>query len=251
MSGANLQQALFCQPIVTSILPSDLTGLIGWWDASISGSLSLTGSDLNSIADQSGGGNTMSWGGFGKPTYGATLFNGAKPGISIDTAVGSDLAKTSFPMGTGNTLTIFVVCQNAQASSNSDGRYLGYSAPGHNDWQNVDSWSLSENSTNTTKIAFSRNASVVSPTVVTISAGYHVLAATVDSSGVVTTYVDGVATGGATVSGNWATNGTLRLGMGDNNFITAKFGEWGVATGFHSSAAMAALCSGLKTKWGF
>lgn len=235
--------------------PDQLTGLIGRWDASVLASLDLTGANINSIADQSGNGLTMTWAGFGKPTYNATGFNGL-PCVEITTAVGSALEVTGFPMGTGKTMTCFVVCTRAQASSNADhARYLAYAKPGSADYDNIGSWSLSDGSGDLTKIFVSRNATVVAPIPATIPNGYEIVIATVSTNGAITIYVDGVATSCQTVAGPWVSGGAFSVGrqptfLFGGHYITANFAEWGVATGYINAGGAAQLYAGLKAKWG-
>ena len=241
----------------SAFTPANLSGLIGWWDVSVTASLSLTGSDLNSIADQSGGGNTMNWAGFGKPVYSATGFN-SLPAISFDaTNIGNALEAASFPMGTGNTLTAFYVGKNPQSGSNHNNpRILSYAKPSNNDWDNVGSWALSSNPDFVfTNLAISRNAGGVSPVNATITNANHVVIATIDSGGVITIYIDGSATTCQTVSGNWVSSGTFGVGHhaahnSDANYLTGPMAEWGVATGFTGATDVGRLNASLTSKWG-
>ena len=150
--------------------PASLTGLIGWWDASIVASLSLTGADINSVADQSGGGRTMSWTGFVKPTYSATGFNSTKPAILV--ANGSALISAlGFPMGTGNTLTAWHVGTMCNSSgSDPDARAMTYFALGAStDFDNVGSWAVYRNGSTTQVASFIRNLNIAS-TAATVTA---------------------------------------------------------------------------------
>jgi hypothetical protein len=236
--------------------PAQLSGLVGWWDASISASINKTGSNINSIADQSGGGHTMSWTGFGQPTYSATGFNTTFPAFRVDAVhVGSALQATSYPMGTGNTLTFWYVGKNDAANSNTSGRAISYMGPGEtDDYNNAHSWAININkgiSNNTMTIT--RNTGVVGSTNTTVSnAANHRVIGTINSSGVQTIYVDGVSATLSTASGNWTNAGILAIGRdaADGNYFACDFAEVGVATGFHSSTTIGQLDTYLKTKWG-
>jgi hypothetical protein len=107
-----------------------LTGLIGWWDASVTASLTLSGSNISSAADQSGTGNDLTSSGTGgsPPTYNATGFNSSHPTMTFSSA-GTYLVKSGFAFGTGNTLTVAFVGQFTSSSS-SYGRIASYFSTG-------------------------------------------------------------------------------------------------------------------------
>jgi hypothetical protein len=224
--------------------PPGVTGLIGWWDASVTASLTLAGSTVQAIADQSGGGNTMVYDGIhSSPTYQATGFNG-RPTMSVG---GWPLTKNSFPMGTGNTLTAFWVGV-FDNTSNNFGRLISYSA-GAVDTGNINSWTMLRNSSGSNAVTY-RNA-VFSGQLDTAYGNCRIIS-TIDSSGVLTIYVNGVASTTATASGNWTTGGHLCLGVdfAGTSAIVGRISEAGVATGYSNAAAVALLDSYLKTKWG-
>lgn len=235
--------------------PTILTGVIGWWDASVTSSLNLTGSSINSIADQSGGNNTMNWIGNAKPVYNATGFNG-KPAIINDGSVaGSGFACTNFPMGTGNTLTIWFVGQHTGFTGfgSDDGRLLSYIAPGDSlDSFSVTSWVLARGQSTNTAVQISRNTTGGN-FACTITSPFRVIV-TINSSGVQTAYVNGVATTKGTMPGNWATGGTLRFGALPQpiavSYWDGPMAEAGVATGYSDATVVATLDNQLKTKWG-
>lgn len=231
-----------------------LSGLIGWWDASVAGSYSFSsGVNVSTWADQSGAGNTLSFGGtiFGRPTYNATGFNTSYPATMVTTAVGSALQNTSFAMGTGNTLTFFFVSNLDSANSNTGARLFSYIGTGAtNDFNDVKSWTVNRETTSTTQMQFTRNGSTVFAG--TANANHRIIG-TINSSGVQTIYVDGSATTLATVSGNWSSPGTLQLGrnvVGNGSYWGGPIAECGIATGFTNSTDVAALDSYLQTKWG-
>jgi hypothetical protein len=238
---------------ITPILPDSLAGVIGWWDSSVFASMHLTGSGVDYILDQSGGSQTMNAVN-DYSNYSATGFNG-KPGITTNIALFSAFETASaFPMGTGNTLTAWFVGTNAGASSDSSARYLSYGDFGISDDTSVGKWCINVNGTNQNLIDVSRNSGVVTPVDVTISTGNRIVIVTIDSSGVITMYLDGVANTLQTVSGNWVSAGKLALGRKATTntrvFISATFAEWGVSTALHTPTQCAGLYAGLKTKWG-
>ncbi len=231
--------------------PADLTGLIGWWDASISGSYSLTGSDINTWADQSGGGHTMAWTGFGKPTYSATGFNTTHPATMFDAVhVGSAMSTSSFPMGTGNTLTFWYVGNLDSANANSNARVLSYVGSGGDDFSTPSGWGVLRPGASTTQMTILRDSSHVASTnsACTANANHRVIGV-INSSGVQTLYVDGASFTESTAPGNFSNNGTLDLGRGGGFYWAGPVAECGVATG-DNTTFVAALDSYLQTKWG-
>ena len=225
-----------------------VTGLIGSWDASVTASLTLSGADILSVADQSGGGNTMTWA-VAKPTYSATGFNSTKPAMLF--TGGSALKKTSFPMGTGNTLTAWVVCTMCNGTgSGSDARILNYLAPGvTTDWNDVGTWSITRNGLSAMTIL--RNAGANTGYITEYPAP-HRLIFTITSGGFATLYVDGVSMATLTSGGNWTTAGTCQIGQRTDSvaFWAGPVAEAGVATGYSDATTVAALDLYLKTKWG-
>ena len=238
--------------------PATLTGLIGWWDASVTASLNLTGSDINSVADQSGGARTMSWTGYKKPAYNATGFNSAKPAMMFDN--GSALISASgFPMGTGNTLTTWHVGTMCNSSgSDPDARAMTYFALGAStDYDNVGSWAVYRNGSSTQIASFIRNLAIAS-TAATVTAypTPHRFIYTISSGGAMTLYVDGVSRATATTTGNWVSGGILHIGNyavaggGGGRFWSGPIAEAGVATSFSDASVVTQLDTYLKTKWG-
>jgi hypothetical protein len=74
-----------------------------------------------------------------------------------------------------------------------------------------------------------------------------------NSSGVLTLYVDGVASSTATASGNWTSAGEIAIAGGAvdaSNFFDGLLPEFGVATGFTNSTVAGQLDTYLKNKWG-
>jgi hypothetical protein len=231
--------------------PVALTGLIGWWDASVTASLTIgSGSKITNIADQSGAANHLGNGSTTeKPTYNATGFN-SRPGMVFATALDTRINSTSaFPMGTGNTVTFFVV---TTIESNSDlwGGILSYLAAGQsNSTDNVASWSLLRSVSNPVA-AIWRNGVTSIATGMSYSTPYRLIG-TINSSGLMTLYVNGVASGTTgTQAGNWVTAGTATIGKAGNFLFNGVLAECGIATGFSDATTVAALDTYLKNKWG-
>jgi hypothetical protein len=228
-----------------------LTGLIGWWDASIYASLGLTGSTIDTVADQSGAGNNLgAFGANAKPTYNATGFN-SRPAMIFSRAADSALGLDPFPMGTGNTLTFWWVATRTVATENN-ARSLSYTAAGQShDWTNAPSWAATF--TNLNEDMHLERHSLQTPISESASAGAPTrFIGTIDSSGAMVIYVNGIATSPTIAAGNWTTGGGLVVGRG--KFDTASWdgavAECGIATGYHGASVIAQLDEFLAYKWG-
>jgi hypothetical protein len=98
-----------------------------------------------------------------------------------------------------------------------------------------------------------RNGSLASRTFVSDNTPHRFIG-TIDSSGVMTAYVDGVATTGNTLNAAFGATGDFWLGQASPNHGNAQWhgviSEAGIATGYSDATAVAALDSYLQTKWG-
>jgi hypothetical protein len=238
--------------------PPGVTGLIGWWDASAASSLSLSGSNVNSIADQSGQGNNLS--AASPPIYSATGLNG-RPSMNFSSSTGAGLALNSFAFGSGNTLTVFFVGQFTKLFSTAYGRAVSLSAgPGYTgitgtttDQDNNYSFSLGQEGTGDNVVLY-RNGSIADRSFPGDGTPHRCIA-TVDSSGVMTIYVDGVATTGNTLNAAFA-GAPNQLQIGNvsttpgNAHWHGELSEIGISPNFTNSTNVAALDTFLKTKWG-
>jgi len=233
--------------------PASLTGLVGWWDASITASLSLTGSSVNSVADQSGGGNTMNFEN-GKPVYNATGFDSTKPAIVFSTVPSFQVLKaTPFPLGTGNTLTLWLVTTMPASGTASYGRYFSYNpSAGGNDFNSVNTFLFAQNSSTANQVGLMRNSTMVASSSASAYPAPHRVIATISAAGAITIYIDGVSVGTGTMAGNWVNGGNLRIGNdpGLSSQLVAPIAEWGIATGFSDATTVGLLDTYLKTKWG-
>lgn len=231
---------------VVKATPTPIAGMIGWYDASVTASLTLSGSNITAVADQSGAGNHLSEvSSF--PTYNATGLN-SKPTMVFST---SFLGHDHLAFGTGNTLTVFCVAQFT-SSSNSYGRLVSYTADsGGNDANTNNSWLLSRDS-NTTSAVLYRNSSTASRTFGTYGTPHRCIA-TIDSSGVMKIYIDGVATTGSTLNAAFGSPGQLIIGnlrSGTPSPIDGNISEVGISTAFTNATDVATLDAYLQTKWG-
>jgi hypothetical protein len=232
--------------------PSSLTGLIGWWDANDTPTLSLSGADLVSIADKSGNSNTMS-SGAARPTYSATSFNG-RPGISF--YAGSTLTKSTFGMGTGNTLTVGAVLSltNNASSTTAYGRVLSYNAAGaSHDFDNNGSWVIARDNL-TSNLIFVRNNAGPASTAYGYATPKRVIC-TIKSDGTETIYINNVATSASASAANWVSAGDMDAGTSlhdssGSGGLDGIMGEWIVATGYSDATTVASLDTYLKNKWG-
>ncbi len=227
-----------------------LAGLIGSWDASVFASLGLTGSTINTIADQSGAGNNLSaLGTAALPTYNATGLNG-KPSMvfSLAGAENSALANSSFTMGTGSEL-MWWAC-GSMSGFDGNGRMLSYTAPGQTaDYNNVHSWAANIGALSQT-LRVERN-NQITPVSVDILDEMVRWIGTISSSGEMVVYVDGVAYGPpTTAAGSWTSGGVFVLGRSqlDPIGIAGEFGEFGVCSNANTSL-VSALDDYLVCKW--
>ena len=227
-----------------------LTGLIGWWDASVTASLTLAGAAITNVADQSGTGHHLGDGtSTNKPQYSATGLNS----LPTMTFSGSQAISSSaaFSMGTGNTLTVFIVGILTTAAQNY-ARALSYLGPGgFHDYDNAASWVWSRDASNA-GIQYNHNGGYTSVASVSYSTPFRAIL-TISSGGAETIYINGVsAATGTSGAGNFASPGELFLGISkwDGAYWGGAFSEVGIATGYSDATAVAALDLYLKNKWG-
>ena len=239
-------------PITTVWSPASLTGLIGWWDTSVTASMTLSGSNITAIADQSGLGNTLTATSV-DPIYSATGFNsGTKPAMLMQANGPLRSGVSTFPMGTGNTLTAWSVTTMANSGTLSGGRYFSFGDASHTDFNYAQCWMLAANGSSTTSCEVYRNSTQIQSAAVAAYPAPHRIIMTVKSDGTITIYIDGVSSGTGTSGGNWLGNGTLRIGTdtGGSSFLVAPIAECGIATGYSDATTVGQLDTFLKTKWG-
>ena len=231
--------------------PRNLNGLLGWWDASVTASLSLSGSTILTIADQSGGGNTMGqFSANAEPIYNATGLN-SRPSMMFTASLGHALESSGlFNLGTGNTLTLFAVAfMNSAAQSFA--RLISYTAGGQShDYDNAGSFTLTRSSTSNAMV-LSRASGATGAAAVSLSTPFRIIV-TITSGGVTTIYINGVSAASGTIAGNFISGGRLNFGVGhlDAGTWDGAISEIGVATGFTGSVDVASLDSYLQNKWG-
>ncbi|MGX1323733.1 hypothetical protein AB7M17_007186 [Bradyrhizobium sp. USDA 377] len=225
-----------------------ISGLIAWYDASVFSSLTLSGSTITNVADQSGHNNHLGDGTtFAKPTYSATGLN-SRPAIMVSPGHALRSAVNAFPMGTGNTLTFFLV-GTLTSLSQTNGRFISYYDGVGSDYSAAGSWIFFRNVGAAAVGIMCNSVSTVQS--ISYDTAYRFIG-TINSSGVMTLYVNGAATSTATSSGNWIDNGTLGIGasISDTVGVDGAISEVGIATGFSDATAVAALDAYLKDKWG-
>lgn len=222
---------------------------IGQWDASLTSSLTLgAGSAVTNWVDASGNGNDLGDGSTSsKPVYAATGGPSSKPILTFSSGHRLFVTSSTFPMGTGNTLTFFWV---GSMNSATDAYGMPIIYPGSGTVADIGTWYFSRENTNQ-QFRFNRNASAVSPAMV-YDTTYRVIG-TIDSGGAMTLYIDGVATTGATQAGNWIDNGQFALGETPTNPGLRRFAgtmsHVGVSAAFTNSTDVATLDAFLQTKW--
>lgn len=131
----NVRAVIFPTPHISSSAAScasALTGVVLNLDASISASVHLSGSNVTQADDQSGNGNNFVQAtGARQPTYSATGFNGAKPGITAVAANAQFLQNATFPLNT-TTMSIFAV-HTFTASDPINNGFASFQAAGQAD----------------------------------------------------------------------------------------------------------------------
>ena len=233
-----------------------VTGILGWWDASVTASLTLSGTGVTSIADQSGAARTANYVNT-RPEYSATALNTSYPGMVFDTASPSNraLQVSSFPMGTGTSMTVWWVGTLAHAASSpGNNRVLSYiQAAGSDDATEAGSFCIIALSSKTSTTLQRNYTYFQTSPAVAISPAAHRFIYTISSGGVATIYIDGYVRATGSLPGTWGNNGTLALGRKANNnsdYGLNIIGELGVATGFTNATNVALLDTYLRNKWG-
>ena len=115
-----------------AFLPTQVPGIQLWLDAADPSTITGT-SPVTAWRDKSGNGNNGT--ASGSPVVLANSINGSYPSIYFDGA--SSIAGAT--VNSGTTLTAFCILQTTDANLNTNGRLLSLSAPGRNDYDNVQS----------------------------------------------------------------------------------------------------------------
>ena len=188
--------------------PSDLSGLLAWYDASDSGSLTLTGSLVDQWNDLSGNGNHFTASGTARPTYGATSFNTSKPGITFDG--GDAISKATSSYGGGTVLSAFVVGTYANNAGGAYDRMLSYSM-GSNDYSNANSAAfLLQDNTNLAIQGFRGNAAKSTSAALTAGTAYR-FGSVFDGTNH-TIYINNSASSAVSSTGTFGANGLISFG---------------------------------------
>ena len=117
---------------LSSFNPKSISGIQLWLDAADPSTITGT-SPVTAWRDKSGNGNNGT--ASGSPVVLANSINGSYPSIYFDGA--SSIAGAT--VNSGTTLTAFCILQTTDANLNTNGRLLSLSAPGRNDYDNVQS----------------------------------------------------------------------------------------------------------------
>ena len=119
--------------VQNSFLPTQISGCQLWLDAADPSVVIKSGTTVTAWNDKSGNGNNGT--ASGSPVLLANSINGSYPSIYFDGA--SSIAGAT--VNSGTTLTAFCILQTTDANLNTNGRLLSLSAPGRNDYDNVQS----------------------------------------------------------------------------------------------------------------
>lgn len=234
-----------------------LTGLIGWWDASATSSLSLTGSTVNSIADLSGNGKTLArmdppTPTRNLPTYNATGLN-SRPSLMFASASQQIIGCGQFPLGSSD-MTAFGVCQMSSTAPNSARifSYTGGLGTGR-DFNDIKGFCLARDGISN-GLAYFRNSVTFAAAGMTTGVPHRVIL-TINSVGVKSIYIDGVLTTTTGTGGAFGINGWFALGSTENTADMAAtwegaIAEAGITTGYIDATKAAELDTYLKNKWG-
>ena len=119
--------------VQNSFLPTQISGCQLWLDAADPSVVIKSGTTVTAWNDKSGNGNNGT--ASGSPVLLANSLNGSYPSIYFNGS--SSIAGATVVSGT--TLTAFCILQTTDANLNTNGRLLSLSAPGRNDYDNVQS----------------------------------------------------------------------------------------------------------------
>lgn len=232
--------------------PGSITNVVGWWDAQVAASLSLSGSNITGWADQSGHGSNLSvLSGSNSPTYNATGLN-SKPTAAFSKSGTTGLICNAFPLGTGNTLTFWAVC-TFTTNTDANGRIISYTAVGQtHDYNNAASFDCERKGLNAPLQMNHNNVGMG------FAADFPTTACrligTIDSGGVMRYYVNAsLQITSASSTGNWTNLGALCMGVGklDTQYWDGNISEMGVSTNYSDATMVSAIDTALASKWGF
>jgi hypothetical protein len=234
--------------VPSSWTPADLgADLLGWWDASNSGSLTLSGADVTGWNDLSGSGNHLTQGTATRyPQYSATSFNSSYPGLTFD---GSNdvLLKSSAAGTTGNILCCFAVAR-LDSGGASSGRLFSY-ALSSDDYQSVTTGILLARNVATEALFAYRNNSALGTKAITYGSNFR--AASILDGSNNTIYVNNVASTSVASTGSFGnTDTTMRIG---NSFANNEGWKGTIAEVFICKVVpsdLTAIDNYFKAKWG-
>lgn len=240
--------------------PLSISGCVGWYDASQSATIHLSGSVITQWDDLSSSGNNITNAGTNKPTY----VTGAQNGLNVANFVSSS---SQFLFNSSAALlrsvagwTLFCVCKTNQNTVNGVPLYIASStAPGARAGMRVDTttgyWSGFGKRANSDTTAFVTN------TTQTTTASYQVYAIVGKySTTTATQYINGTQTAQNTswlTSGNSDNdNGQLCIGAATADGVAynspwdGRIGECVIYNSALGSTDVSTLNTSLRTKWG-
>lgn len=232
------------------LLPSQVSGLTGWWDASLLGLSDGTACDT--LPNQQGtSGRDFASSGTNRPTFRTNIKNGLGA-LQFDGSNDRMTAgATPATYITGTNATILVVCNPTSLTLNSATPYGNHPiVAGSTDYFGV----YARNSSPATAVGYtwlssSRSVSANLPG----ANNWVVVAFRLVSGSTIKVSVNGGTEASATSDGiNVASglSGEFRLGAGGSNYFNGYIGEvavWNVAI---SDSDCGLLVAGLRTKWG-
>lgn len=149
--------------------PSDLgANLAAWYDANVSGSVSVSGGFVTAWADQSGNSKNLTPTSSTNLVYSATSLSTSKPGITFDGSNG--FTNSSFGIGSGVKISAFAAAQMNFSTIGSYGRLVSIAQTGQADFNGgsagdipllregnsarISTWGISPSVDQTTNVAF-------------------------------------------------------------------------------------------------
>lgn len=235
--------------------PSDLSGLMAWYDASDSGSLTLSGADVTQWNDLSGNGYHLTQGTAGRyPQYGATSFNSSYPGLTF--AGGDWMTVAAFALGADATSSAVAVCT---LDTNVTGQRLLSMTDSTNldDYDNggvIWIFQVSDAETAFLGFASSQRSKVTGST----ATPYVIMSVYDGTNHIIYRGASNAETAGNTLATTYATDstGTLAVGVGyESGAVTGKSWKGKLAEVFILNRALTSgertdILSYVNTKWG-
>ena len=167
----------------------------------------------------------------------------------------SGLKATGFPMGSGNTMTMWWVGTSPTSPDDFNARVISYTAPGTTDGNSAGSFCLYKGASGQNFFTYLRNGSEGNIGILPASTSPLRMILTVRSDGFWRYYINNSVVywdGPTTIAGSWITGGAFTLGRyaGGGTGWNGPMAEVGIATGYLDATGVSALDTYLKAKWG-